>query len=141
MKKASKIRVKHAHIIKLTKTEHSSRGSLYYGEYGKHLPFNVKRIFFISDVKSRKAVRANHAHKNVNEVIFCINGSVDVHLDDGVDKQKIVLDNPRHGIYLEPQVWRKLTNFSKDSIVIGLAKDLFDSQDYITDYQNFLKQV
>ncbi|MHB8522756.1 MAG: WxcM-like domain-containing protein [Limisphaerales bacterium] len=116
------------------------RGSLTFGEIEGHLPFVPKRYFVVCDVPNQK-VRGEHAHKKLHQFLVCLKGSCVVLLDDGQHREEIVLDTPRAGIHVQPMVWVALFNYSTDAVLLVLASDKYDAEDYIRDYDQFLKAV
>ena len=108
---------------------------------GPHLiPFEVKRVFFIVNTPFN-VVRGQHAHRTLQQVIFCPCGFCDFTIDDGFSKTVIRLNDPVKGLYLMPGLWRKFTNFSPDCVVMVLASDIYDEAEYIRDYEQFLNYV
>jgi dTDP-4-dehydrorhamnose 3,5-epimerase-like enzyme len=105
------------------------------------VPFEIKRIYYIYDLANENAIRGKHAHKTLEQVIFCINGSFLLALDDGINKQEVVLDQPNCGVYLGTYLWHTMTRFSKECVLLVLASDFFSEADYIRDYEKFLKMV
>lgn len=136
-----KIKVKNSGIVKLQFFNDFPDGNLVIGEAKKNVPFNIKRIYFINNLFNSKIIRGKHAHKTLEQVIFCINGSFVLSLDDGVDKQRITLDNSCYGVRLCPGLWHTMTMFSKDCVILVLASDYFRENDYIRDYDEFLEFV
>lgn len=132
-----KIKVKNAYPVFLRSFK-DKRGRLFVGEFKKDLPFSIKRIFFIDSFK-KNLKRACHAHNKNEEIIFCIRGSLTIHLDDGFKRQKIVMKDPLRGIYLGPDLWREISNFSKDCLLLAISSRVYDEKDYIFDYNDFLK--
>jgi oxalate decarboxylase/phosphoglucose isomerase-like protein (cupin superfamily) len=116
------------------------RGNLSFIEENRHIPFPIKRVYFLYDVPSG-ATRGGHAHKNLHEIIIALSGSFDVLLDDGVEKKKVSLNRPHYGLYIPPGLWRELENFSSNSVALALASDFFDEKEYIRDYEVFKKMV
>lgn len=116
-------------------------GHLFIGEELKHIPFAIKRFYFINQLAKPEAVRGKHAHKNLEQVIFCANGSFELHLDDGSEKQNILMNNPSVGIRLRKMAWHTMTKFSPDCVILVVANDYYDENDYIRDYDEFLKYV
>lgn len=114
-------------------------GNLVIGEALRNIPFQIKRFYFINYLFNPKAVRGMHAHKKARQALFCINGSFDLHLDDGRAKQKIRMDDPNVGILLEPGLWHVMKRFSRDCLILVVASDYFKESDYIRDYNEFLK--
>ena len=101
------------------------------------LPFPVARVYFIHAVP-QGAQRGSHAHKQLKQFMFCVSGSVDVDLDDGIETYSFNLTNEHQGLIVPPGFWRTLKNFSDDAVFIVLASDLYDESDYIRDYDEFL---
>lgn len=114
------------------------RGALCAAEVGKQLPFEPARIFFVYDVPSRK-VRGEHAHKECHQFLICLNGSINVMIDDGTIHQELTLDKPDVGLWLEPGVWGVQYNYSENAVLLVLASYGYDSTDYIRDYDEFLE--
>ena len=113
------------------------RGSLSFGEFGQHLPFQPKRYFVLYDVPTRE-VRGEHAHKALQQVLVCLKGSCSVAVDDGVRREEHVLDTPGWGLYLGPLVWGTQFHFSPDCILLVLASEAYAADDYIRDYDDFV---
>jgi UDP-2-acetamido-3-amino-2,3-dideoxy-glucuronate N-acetyltransferase len=116
------------------------RGTLSVGEYSKHVPFVPKRYFIVFDVPSRK-VRGEHAHKMLEQFLVCVNGSCSVVVDDGKIREEFTLDRPNIGIYIPPMVWATQYKYSSDAVLLVLASDEYDPQDYIRDYDDFMEMV
>ena len=106
-----------------------------------NIPFLIKRFYIINQILNPKAIRGNHAHKTLNQIIFCIYGSFRLHLDDGRKKRAILIKDLSKGIYLKKKVWHSMTNFSKDCAILVVADNYYDEHDYIRDYNQFLKFV
>lgn len=113
-------------------------GNLYIGEVLRNIPFKIKRFFLIKEFDNANALRGKHAHKKLEQVIFCVNGSFVLHLDDGKKKQKIKMDNPREGVILGRFLWHEMDNFSKDCVILVIASDYYKESDYIRNYEEFL---
>lgn len=116
------------------------RGTLTYGEYDQHLPFVPHRYFIIFDVPS-KEVRGEHAHQSLHQLLICVKGSCSVALDDGFNRDKVVLDSPVKALYIPPMVWASQYKYSKDCVLCVLASDRYDPDDYIRDYDEFILLV
>lgn len=116
------------------------RGSLISLEQHKNIPFNVKRIYYIFGTKEGVS-RGFHAHKNLQQVAICVKGSCRFVLDDGHNKDEIILDNPNIGLHINSFMWREMHDFSEDCVLIVLASELYDESDYIRDYQVFLENI
>jgi hypothetical protein len=116
------------------------RGNLSFIESGRHIPFDIRRVYYLYDVPGG-AHRGGHAHKNLSQLIVAMSGSFDVILDDGYEKKRIHLNRSYNGLYLCPMIWRELDNFSSASVCMVLASDFFYESDYIRDYDLFLSAI
>lgn len=116
------------------------RGDLTSLADNKEIPFKIKRIYYTWNMPN-EAIRGGHAHKKLDEVIVCLHGSCDFVLDDGKEKITITLDRPNKGLYIKANVWRDFRNFSSDCVVILIASDYYDTEDYIRDYNEYLKSI
>lgn len=114
-----------------------TRGYLSVIEGNIDIPFEIKRIYYLYQVPDTS--RGEHAHKQLNQLMFATSGSVRVTLDDGKRKKSFVLDCPWKGLLVKPGLWRTLDNFSDNSVLMVLASDKYEPDDYIRDYQAFLK--
>lgn len=121
-------------------THKDLRGSLVPGEFGVDFPFLVKRFFFISGVPEGE-MRGVHAHKECEQLLICISGSVTVHMDLGPNNLplKFVLTRPDAAIYMPKLVWGGQSNFSSNTVLLVLASHLYDPDDYVHDYETFLQ--
>lgn len=113
------------------------RGHLSVGEYDQHLPFIPKRYFLVFNVPSRE-VRGEHAHKTLHQFLVCVNGVCSVVLDDGKSRSEIVLDRPNIGVHVPPMVWATQYKYSQDAVLLVLASDVYDPDDYIRSYDEYL---
>ena len=100
------------------------------------IPFDIKRVYYLYDVPS-DAYRGGHAHKEQYEFLIALSGSFEVVLDDGFEKQKVMLNKPNKGLFIPTMIWRELENFSSGAVCLVLASDVFDEADYIRDYEQF----
>jgi dTDP-4-dehydrorhamnose 3,5-epimerase-like enzyme len=125
-----------AKIINLPKIE-DPRGNLSFIEEEKHVPFKIMRTYWIYDVPGGQ-VRGGHAFKKQKELIVALSGSFDVEVDDGKRKQLFSLNRSYYGLYLPAGLWRQMQNFSTNSFAIVLSSTLFNEQDYIHDYNEFV---
>lgn len=116
------------------------RGNLSFAEFEKELPFLVKRCFWIFAVPSGD-VRGEHAHKHCHQFLICIAGSVTVLLDDGNARAEILLDSPSRGLHIRPGVWGTQYRYSDDAVLMVLASDLYDPDDYIRVYTEFISYI
>lgn len=123
-------------LITLPKIE-DFRGNLSFIEGERHIPFDIKRVYYLYDVPSG-AERGGHAHKNLQQLIVALSGSFDVVLDDGVRTKRFHLDCPSVGLYVSSMVWRGLDNFSSGSVCMVLASRRYDEEDYYRNYDDYL---
>lgn len=126
-------------IIELPKIT-DPRGNLTFIENGSHIPFDIRRVYYLYDVPGG-AERGGHAHKALNQLIIAMSGSFDVVLDDGHEKKRIHLNRSYYGLYVCPMLWRELDNFSSGSVCMVLASNLYDESDYYRDYNEYLAAV
>jgi len=133
------LRARGARILQLPKVV-DLRGSLSFAEIGKHLPFEPKRFFLVYDVPSRE-VRGEHAHLELHELLVCIRGSLSVMVDDGNVKDEVQLTSPAEALLVPPQLWRVHYKYSPDAIMLSLCSHVYDANDYIRDYEEFLSVV
>ena len=101
------------------------------------IPFEIKRVYYIFGV-SPGAVRGAHTHKETKQILFCIQGSIVIALDDGKSKERVLLNKPHVGVLLEPGVWHEMQDFKKDTILLILASEKHEPADYIRSYEDFL---
>jgi dTDP-4-dehydrorhamnose 3,5-epimerase-like enzyme len=113
------------------------RGNLSFIEGGNHIPFDIKRVYYLYDVPGG-AERGGHAHKALNQLIIAMSGSFDVVLDDGNGKKRFHLNRSYYGLYVCPMIWRELDNFSSGSVCMVLASNFYDEEDYYRSYPEFL---
>jgi len=116
------------------------RGNLSVAEYNKDLPFMPVRYFLVYDVPS-KDVRGEHAHRNLHQFLVCVRGSVTVMVDDGKNRAIFQLDRPCLGLHIEPMVWAAQYQYSRDAMLLVLASDIYKPQEYIRDYDEFLREI
>ena len=126
-------------IIELPQV-HDPRGNLTFIEAGRHLPFEIKRVYYLYDVPGG-STRAGHGHKALQQMVIAMSGSFDIELDDGYTKQKFHLNRSHYGLYICPKIWRLMDNFSSGSVCMVLASDYYDESDYYRYYEDFLRAV
>jgi hypothetical protein len=126
-------------IIELPKIT-DPRGNLTFIEGNRHIPFSIKRTYYLYDVPGG-AERGGHAHKELHQLIVAMSGSFDVLLDDGWEKKRYHLNRSYYGLYVCPMMWRELDNFSSGSVCMVLASNYFDEDDYYRDYGLFVERV
>jgi dTDP-4-dehydrorhamnose 3,5-epimerase-like enzyme len=116
------------------------RGNLTFVEGGRHVPFEIKRVYYLYDVPGG-AERGGHAHKELHQLIVAMSGSFDVVLDDGYEKKRIHLNRSYIGLYVCPMIWRELDNFSSGSVCMVLASNYYEESDYYRDHVDFLLAI
>lgn len=124
-------------IIELPKIQ-DHRGNLTFIEADRHVPFEIKRVYYLYDVPGG-ATRAAHGHRSLHQLMIAMSGSFDVALDDGKEKKLFHLNRSYYGLYIPPMMWRDLDNFSSGAVCMVLASDYYDENDYFRSYDNFLK--
>ncbi len=123
-------------LINLPKIE-DRRGNLSFVEQEKHIPFKIKRVFWIYDVPGGE-VRGGHAYKTTEEFIIALSGSFDVVVDDGQKVKTYSLNRSYYGLYIPKGFWRQMKNFSTNSLAVVLASTFYNEKDYIRDYKKFI---
>lgn len=116
-------------------------GGLFVGEGMKNIPFPIKRFYFINNLTNPDTVRGNHAHKKLEQVIFCVNGFFELKLDDGYKKWSVLMENPSTGVYLKNKIWHSMAKFSPNCVILVVANDYYNEDDYIRNYEDFLEYV
>lgn len=111
-------------------------GNLVAVEGGIDFPFDIKRVYYIWGTDAN-VIRGKHAHRSLEQIIICTSGSCDFILDNGNTRETVHLDNPAVGLYIKSNIWREFTNFSPDCVIMVLASEHYDEQDYIRDYEQF----
>ena len=117
-----------------------NRGKLISLESNKNIPFDIKRVYYIYDTLPDE-VRGNHEHPNLEQVVVAIDGACEFVLDDGKETTTILLNRPNIGLYIGKNIWRKMQNFSYGCKLMVLASELYNPDEYIRDYDEFLKEV
>lgn len=124
-------------VIDLPKIQ-DTRGNLTFLEGQRHMPFDLRRVYYLYDVPGG-AERGAHAHKDLRQLIISVSGSFDVGLDDGIRRQTFHLNRPYQGLYVCPMIWRDLQNFSSGSVCLVLASNAYSEDDYFRDYEAYLE--
>ena len=127
----------HSKIIELPRIN-DQRGNSTFIESGRHVPFEIKRTYYLYDVPGG-ASRAAHGHKALHQLMIAMSGSFDVTLDDGYQKQLFHLNRSYYGLYIPPMTWRDLDNFSSGAVCMVLASEFYDKKDYFREYPTFLQ--
>jgi len=122
------------------KTLGDDRGSLIAIEEGYNAPFDIKRVYYIFDTKEG-VERGFHAHINLKQMAIVVKGNCTFVIDDGKNREEILLDNPNKGLLIEGLIWREMKDFSEDCVLVVLASEHYDESDYIRDYDKFLEEV
>lgn len=117
-----------------------ARGQLVALEEKKEIPFDIKRVYYIYDTLAG-VHRGFHAHKSLKQLLICVHGSCKVILDNGREKETVLLDKPYEGIFIQNYIWREMYDFSPDAVLLVLASEIYDESDYIRDYDRFLRFV
>ena len=128
-------------VIKESKHIANNTGSLFVFEGEDNIPFTVKRIYYITNVRDYDTVRGNHAHKNLQQIMICLGGSCKIIIDNGAERETVLLNDPAKILYIKPCVWREITEFSENSTLMVLASDEYDESDYIRKYKDFKEYI
>lgn len=129
--------IHNCNVIELPRV-HNRAGNITVFQNETRQPFSVRRVYYLYDVPGG-AERGGHAHKNIFQLIVAAGGSFDVILDDGNNKKIVPLNRPYYGLIVIPGIWRELVNFSSGAVCLVLASEKYDPEDYIRDYQEFIK--
>ena len=116
------------------------RGQLISFEEFKDIPFQIKRVYYMYDT-AEGVVRGKHAHKNLEQVLVCIHGSCKVLLDNGEEKKVVYLEKPYEGLYVAGDMLREMFDFSPDAVLMVMASEYYNEEDYIRDYDQFLEMI
>ena len=109
-------------------------------EGSRDVPFEIKRIYYLTRVPEN-TIRGFHAHKDLHQVLICLNGKVTVSVATPYDKQLITLDDPAKGLYIGPMIWREMYDFSPGSVLMVLASEYYNEDDYIRDYRTYCEMA
>lgn len=116
------------------------RGKLIAIEALRTVPFEIKRVYYIYDVSDQEP-RGFHAHKALQQLMFCVSGHCTLILDDGHQREEIVLDDPTKAVIVRDMTWREMHSFSDDCVLMVLASEHYDESDYIRDYAEFRRLI
>ncbi|MCK8623659.1 sugar 3,4-ketoisomerase [Prevotella sp. E13-27] len=125
-------------IVELDKHHSDRKGNLTVVQNGTTFPFDVKRVYYLYDVPGGES-RGSHAHRDLEQLIVAASGSFTVTLDDGKCKRTFFLNRPYQGLYVKPGLWRDLEDFSSGAVCMVLASEVYQADDYIRDYDDFLE--
>lgn len=126
-------------IIELPKIS-DPRGNLTFVEGGNHIPFDIKRVYYLYDVPGG-AERGAHGHKKLQQLIVAMSGSFDVVLDDGKNTKTFHMNRSYYGLLVSSMMWRDITNVSSGAVCMVLASDVYDEDDYYRDYEKFIQDT
>ena len=127
--------------INLPVVDSREKGKLSFMEACKDIPFEIKRIYYIYSIEDLNIKRGYHAHKKLKQIIFCLNGSFVLELDNGFEKKEIFLNKPNKGILIDFNIWHNMKNFSKDVVIMVVASDYYNENDYIRNYNEFIEYI
>lgn len=128
-------------VIKYAFQQHGDdRGQLVALEEQKDIPFEIKRVYYMYDTKEGVR-RGYHAHKSLEQILICIHGSCRILMDNGEEKKVVSLEKPYEGLYINNNIWREMFDFSPDAVLMVLASDYYKEEDYIRDYDEFLRFI
>ena len=116
------------------------RGTLISLEQMKNIPFDIRRVYYMYGTGAQVR-RGFHAHKNLKQVLICVSGQCKILLDNGKEKTSVVLNSPSRGLLVEADMWREMYDFSEDAVLLVVASLLYDEEDYIRNYDEFLEYV
>lgn len=127
-------------VIKYAFQQHGDeRGQLISLEEYKDIPFEIKRVYYMYDT-GKDVRRGFHAHISLEQILICIHGTCKVMLDNGIEKKTVFLEKPYEGLYIPNNIWREMYDFSNDAVLMVLASDYYKEEDYIRDYDIFIKK-
>jgi len=116
------------------------QGNLAFAEAERHVPFPVARVYYVYDIPAT-ARRGGHAHRKLEQVVFCLSGAMEMAVDDGGSRRTFRLDDPSVGLYLPPLVWQDIGAFVEGTVYMVLASARFDESEYIRDYEQYLAEA
>lgn len=128
--------INNCRLIELPKIT-DPRGNLTFVEGGNHIPFEIKRVYYLYDVPGGSD-RGEHAHKNLHQFVVAMSGSFDIVLNDGDRQRRFQLNRSYYGLYICPMMWRIIDNFSSGAVCMVIASEPYDSKDYIRNYDEFI---
>lgn len=128
-------------VIKYVFQPHGDdRGQLVALEEFNDIPFEIKRVYYMYDTIAGVA-RGFHAHKSLQQILICIHGSCKIKLDNGKETKVVPLEKPYEGLYVSNVMWREMYDFSPDAVLMVLASEIYNEEDYIRDYDEFKKFI
>jgi hypothetical protein len=129
--------IDHCQMVNLPKIT-DTRGNLTFIEGGNQIPFDIQRVYYLYDVPGG-AERGGHAHRGLHQLIIAMSGSFDVVLDDGKNKKRVHMNRSYRGLYVCPMIWRELDNFSSGAVLMVLASNKYNEDDYFRCYSEFIQ--
>ena len=132
-----KFSVNDCSVLDLNKHHSDRKGNLTVVQNGVTVPFDIKRVYYLYDVPGGES-RGSHAHRELSQLIVAASGSFRVVLDDGSAKRTFVLNRPYQGLLVKPGIWRDLDDFSSGAVCMVLASEVYQPEDYIRDYDEFI---
>lgn len=117
-----------------------ARGQLISLEEFRDIPFEIKRVYYMYDT-GKDVRRGFHAHRSLQQILICIHGTCKILLDNGKEKKVVSLEKPYEGLYVSNNMWREMYDFSPDAVLMVLASDYYKEDDYIRNYDDFLKMI
>lgn len=114
------------------------RGTLFSLEENKNIPFDIKRVYYMTDLHLNKP-RGFHAHRQLSQVVICMTGSCRFLLDNGHVRESVTLNNPNQGLLIENMTWREMHDFEPGTVLVVIASNYYDEADYVRDYELFKK--
>ncbi len=114
------------------------RGNLTFVEADVHIPFGIKRVYYLYDVPGG-AERGGHAHRDLHQLVIAMSGSFDIHLDDGASKKTFHMNRSYFGLYIPTMIWREIDNFSSGAVCMVLASERYSEADYYRDHDEFVQ--
>lgn len=127
-------------FLNIKTVETPGKGSLSFFEGGRDIPFKIKRVYYITDVP-KNIERGGHAHRRLSQLLFCPSGEIEITLDDGFDRERVILNNPSVGLLVNDMVWREMKWLKEGSTLVVAASEYYDEKDYIRNYNEFIKIV
>jgi len=131
------MKIKYIEVSKIS----DNRWSLSFFEANNEIPFDIKRVYYIYDLKKDWSIRWKHSHIKTNQVLFCINWSMDIIFDNWQEKKIIRLDKPNKGVFIPNMTWHYMENFTNNCILLIVASDIYNEADYIRNYKEFINNL
>lgn len=122
--------------VKMFNINNDKYGKLIPLEENADIPFDIKRVYYIYEVEE-KVRRGFHSHKDLHQVLICVHGNVKILLKTPEEEEIVVLDDPKKGLYIGPNVWREMYDFEDEAVLLVLASEHYDEKDYIRDYNKY----